>query len=110
MNIGIDILDVDEFKENILANINACERIYNLVESNNSAQKLASIFAIKEATFKALSLNSPWNFKELEVLHDSQGKPFIKFQGSLSLLNQKSKIDLSVSHTSKIVVAVVIII
>ena len=74
---------------------------------------LSNNFACKEAFSKALGLGfsdgiSP---KEIEILRDTQGKPYIHLSGNAKKLNNKldiQKINVSVTDTSNLSTAFVI--
>ena len=75
---------------------------------------LARRFAAKEAFAKALGtgMRSPVNFKSIEVIHDTMGKPKIKTLPELTLLVKSYDIKhchLSISDEKNIAVAFVIL-
>ena len=65
---------------------------------NNSAQHLAGIFAVKEATMKALGKTGKEQFKKIEVKHLKSGAPRLTFKRSC----------VSISHDKNTAIAVVI--
>ena len=105
---GMDIIEIprikksiEEIGENFLKKIYTEKEIqYCESKKVQKYQHYAARFAAKEAIFKAISpslkdkYEIPWN--QVEVVNDSQGRPYIKF------LNKKVDglvdIDISISH------------
>jgi len=110
MNIGIDIEEVARFDKYVKDKA-SLKRIFSGVEisyslpKKNPSQHLAARFAAKEAVWKALSSSD----KKLSVINISiknadSGKPEVYIK------NKKyKKIDVSLSHTKKYVVAVAVV-
>lgn len=75
-------------------------------------QHYAARFAAKEAVFKAISktLNRKYDitWKDIEVLNDETGRPYIKL--SEQFANKIEDIDISISHCKEYAVANVVII
>jgi holo-[acyl-carrier protein] synthase len=109
---GVDIIEVrriknaiDKYGQSFLKRIFTDKELKNAQEHNSLYQHLAGRFAAKEAVFKALG-KATLNFKDLEVINDSEGKPLC------SLLNynqDKFKIHISISHIKNYAVANAII-
>ena len=109
IKIGIDIVNInrisnliDKFDIEKLKFLNKDE-IYT-----QSPQSVAGIFAAKEAFSKALGtgIGREFSFKDISILKDKKGKPFIKINSS------KIKIkncDLSISHDGNFAIAAVIV-
>ena len=75
------------------------------------AQSVAAAFCAKEAFGKALGCGiSGFGMREVEVLHDSNGKPYIKLTGRAKQLAdiRKLSFELSLTHTKSYAVAVVV--
>ena len=117
---GIDIIEVVRIKNNIETNQEKfLNRIYTSKEIEyceskkmNKYQSYAGKFAAKEAIFKAIStfLNNKFQveWKDLEVLNNSDGKPFVCINNKIEEI-KKCKIDISISHTSTMAVASVVL-
>lgn len=117
---GIDIIEIQRIKDSIEStNGNFCKRVYTEKEieycENKKMQKYqhyAARFAAKEAVFKAISVKLTdkysINWKDIEILNDTNGKPFV------TILNNKLKeiedIDISISHCKEYAVANAVII
>ena len=120
--IGTDIVSVNRIK-NLLKNKNFINRIFNEKEIlkckkiNNSSNCYAKRFAAKEAFSKALGtgISNGINFKEIVILNNKSGKPFISIIGKTKEIlkkkfkKKKSKISLSLSDEKKYAVAFVTI-
>ncbi|SMD32193.1 holo-[acyl-carrier protein] synthase [Reichenbachiella faecimaris] len=117
--IGTDLVDIKRFDKK-LANPQFVDLIFTIKEIDyclsrkNSAESFAARFAAKEAYMKALG--SGWtkeaNFKEIEIIKDNQGKPFIQLHGESKVHFEKShlkEIFVSLSHTTASASAFVII-
>ncbi len=87
----------DERIEKHIGDKDFLERIFQPSEiHNNNARKLSGIFALKEAVFKALEIQSN-NWFEIEVVYKTSGKPTIKLSDAVTPKGLIS-IDCSVSH------------
>ncbi|MDD5018988.1 MAG: holo-ACP synthase [Candidatus Omnitrophica bacterium] len=107
---GIDIVEIKKLKKaverwgDIFLN-----RVYTSKELAYSRSKryplqhLAARFAAKEAIFKALGNSPRLNFKDIEIINDTNGRPFCRIR------NRKSSIALSLSHTDNYAVACAIL-
>lgn len=120
--IGIDIVDIDKFKR-----IACGKRGKEFVSSNFTAGeiahaasygikpfcplRLASLFAAKEAAFKALSTG--WTAgKDIEVIHEKSGAPKLTLKVNIKKIAKKMKMGkalVSLSFTDCHAVAVVIL-
>jgi holo-[acyl-carrier-protein] synthase len=110
MNIGVDIEEIKRFEKYVkdkdyLERVFAEDEISYCMPKKNPAQHLAARFAAKEAVWKALSTkNKKLIIGDISIKNTASGKPevFIK--------NKKyKKIDVSLSHAEKYVVAVALV-
>ena len=111
--IGTDIIEVQRISYLICKyNQRFTNRIFTKLEREYCQSKktpevhYSGRFAAKEAVYKAI--NSPskelfQNFKSIEVLQDTDGKPVVTLHSYL-----KYKIDVSISHTNSHAVAMAI--
>lgn len=116
---GIDIIEIDRIKQSIEESEGKfCDRVFTLKEieycESKKMQKFqhyAARFAAKEAVFKAISqlLKSKFDieWKEIEVLNDESGRPYINLLKKDISINE---IDISISHCNTYAVASVVII
>lgn len=115
---GIDVIEVSRIENNIKKfGDSFLKRIYTdkeieYCESKNvqKYQSYAGRFAAKEAVFKAISafLNNKFEieWKDIEVLNDKNGRPFVNYLGKdIGALN----IDISISHVDSLAIANVIV-
>lgn len=117
--IGIDIDKPERFDDDQLLNRIAFEEEIQHVHkarcTSLRSQRIASLFSVKEAVMKALGLgkDSGVSFKDIKMLHDESGKPFVVLYGrAKKQMEEKFKdknIEISLSHTPEIVVAVAVI-
>ena len=117
---GTDIIEISRVKESIEStNERFCERVYTEKEreycENKKMQKYqhyAARFSAKEAIFKAISdeLDNKFeiNWKDIEILNDEKGRPYV------NILNNKIQniedIDISLSHCKEYAIANVVVI
>jgi len=119
---GIDIIEISRIKNAVIRwKDSFLKRIFTENEINYSQarkfsyQHLAARFAAKEAVLKAIGDSSihQINLREVEVLNDKSGKPFIRLSGAAKKIKEKRKISdiiISMSHTHKLAVASAILI
>ena len=118
---GTDIIEIDRIK-NSIENIGEkfIEQIYTkkeieYCESKNKAkyQHYAARFSSKEAIFKAVSklLKNKYEltWKNVEVLNDENGRPYINFINT-NIGEIIEDIDISISHCKLYAVATVVLI
>lgn len=114
---GVDIIEIDRIKQSIEETDGKfCERIYTQKEIEyceskkmQKYQHYAARFAAKEAVLKAISqlLESKFDieWKEIEVLNDEEGRPFVNLlKKDISI----DEIDISISHCKTYAVASVV--
>ena len=112
LEVGVDIIEIDRI-EAAAANPRFLDRVYTGAERDrcltrkNAAEELAGRFASKEAVIKCLGRRVPW--KEIEILNEPSGKPYVTLYGSASRLANGRRIVLSISHCRSYAVAVAIL-
>lgn len=116
---GIDIIEIDRIKKCIEPlDDKFRERVYTekeirYCESKNKQkyQHYAARFAGKEAVVKAISstLKNKYeiSWKEIEILNDETGKPYVKLPEENT--KEIEDIDISISHCKQYAVANVVI-
>lgn len=117
---GTDIIEIERVKSSIEdTDGKFCERVYTKKEIEyceskkmQKYQHYAARFAAKEAVFKAISktLNGKYDitWKDIEVLNDENGRPYIKL--SERFLNKIEDIDISISHCKEYAIANVVVV
>ena len=127
IGIGIDILNLTRISDIIKRyDKKFINRIYGKKEIQalqnkfkNSDNYFGKRFAAKEATWKALSpmRGEGLFFKEIEILNDTNGMPYLLFSGKSKkyiekkekILNAKLRFDISISDDNPFVIAFVVI-
>ena len=127
IGIGTDILNLNRFKKIIdKYDQKFINRIYGINEIqistnklNNSTNYFGKRFSAKEAAWKALSPNRGDGllFKEIEILNDFNGKPYLFFSGNTKKYIQKKeknlkaelRFDISISDDTPFVIVFVMI-
>ena len=105
---GIDIVRLADFAQSLEQGGDTfLQRIFHPTEAAGaSLQRLAGVFAAKEAAFKALGLpKGDWH--ALEIRHDNEGKPSIVLALSVDMEGLLS-CDVSISHSGDYAVASVV--
>lgn len=117
-SIGVDITEIERINDLIkrygnrfLKRVFTDKEIEYCNKKATAASSYAARFATKEAVFKAtgLGLNQGMSWRDIEVLNDQNGKPFIKLSGiTREKLNGK-KIHLSLSHSKGLAISMVVV-
>jgi len=119
--IGTDVVEVKRIKEALhkhgialAKKILTPQELITYRKTEGKENFLAKRFAAKEAFAKALGtgMRSPVNFKSIEVVHDTLGKPKIKTVPELTLLVKSHNIKhchLSISDEKNIAAAFVVL-
>ena len=118
--VGIDMVDVERMAKSIGKDSGFREMVFSADEiaycesKTNKFEHYAARFAAKEAFFKALGTGwtDDTHFNEVEVIHDTQGKPGIKLSGStLDTVRPIgiSNILVSLTHIKTVASAIVIL-
>lgn len=111
--VGVDIVEIHRIASAIRRYSNAflnriyteSEQEYCLSRSSKSIayQGLAARFAAKEAVFKALGISGKgMRWKDIEILNEANGKPFVKLHGELLESSKELGIEtvmISLSHS-----------
>ncbi len=111
--IGFDIQEVDKIKngKKLLEKI-ALESEIQYIQKFKCDYKMriATLWAVKEAVFKALN-DCVDSYKEIELCHKENGAPYILLHGQTKSNFEKlggKNIEISISHQKNIVGAVCI--
>ena len=110
MKVGIDVLEIKRVKSILkLEKIFTEKEIQYFNKFKNKEEHIAGTFCAKEAVFKCLNLKLLVH-KEIEILHDENNKPYVKFYGKTKeyFLKNFKEIEISISHTKKTATAVAI--
>lgn len=113
--IGIDIIEVERIKqmmekygEKFFKRILTDNEIDYCKSFVNAELHFAGRFASKEAYSKAIGtgISRDFKWKDIEILNDKKGKPYIKHIAENGF--SKDKYEISISHTKGYACAVVI--
>ena len=112
LGIGTDIIEVDRIQKAIerwgsgfLNHVFTGEEIQYAQKHKSPAQHFAARFAAKEAVYKAIGNKPDLGWKDLQILNDSQGKPYCVVRNK----KFRNKILISMSHTQNYAVASAIV-
>ncbi|MBI4233382.1 MAG: holo-ACP synthase [Chloroflexi bacterium] len=105
---GVDLVKLEEFRMSLQRGGEAfVHRLFHPSEARGaSIERLAGIFAVKEAAYKALGLPRG-NWHVLEVRHSDEGRPSITFAPEYDASHVVS-CDVSISHSGEYIVACVV--
>ena len=107
--IGIDVVDIERFRESIDRTPGLREKLFTQAEASKPIASLAARFAAKEALYKALSPSHGLSWQEAEVINFENGKPVFLFRGAIADLVDGVQVHLSLSHDGGIASAMVIL-
>jgi holo-[acyl-carrier protein] synthase len=119
--IGIDLVEngriekiIEKWGSKFLQRVFSDEEIQYCGKHVQSSIHYGARFAAKESFLKALGigLGRGVKFKDIEVMHDKNGKPDLVLWGGAKAQTEKkkiTKIHLSLTHTKKYATAVVIL-
>ncbi len=116
IGLGVDIVDVRRMRSLISGKrggsfISKTFTRKEIAYSKGNAEKLAAIFAAKEAAFKAFCTG--WvDGKMVEVVHGRNGAPSMRLHGEMEKLAKKRKAGrmlVSISRTECCAIAAVVI-
>ena len=111
MGIGIDVVDIERFRQTLERTPALCARLFTPTERALPLASLAARFAAKEALAKALGAPAGLQWHDCEVANDSDGRPVFELQGTVrarAVALRAHSIHLSLSHDAGIASAVVV--
>ena len=116
--IGIDLVEVDRFTldEKFISRIADEEEIgYINSAPALSLQRLAALWAVKEAVIKALNLGGTGvSFRDIKLCHEETGKPYVELFGKakqeMDAFHYGKRVEVSLSHTKNYSTAIAIIV
>lgn len=114
LGVGTDIVEIQRMEKSI-ENTGFLKKYFTEKENEffllkkYSPQSIAATFAAKEAVSKAFGTGfRGFSLKDIEILRDNLGKPYINLYNEAKKLSNGAKLHLSLSHTSKNAVAFVV--
>lgn len=82
----------------------------NYDNKKNYIKKIASNLCVKEAFFKSISSQIElYKFRDVEILRDSNGKPYINLYNELEKFNKIFNIHVTISNEKDIVTSFVVL-
>lgn len=105
LRVGCDIISISAFRKRLNeAGDLLPDRIFHPSERTGATvERLAGLFAAKEAAFKALDMPTG-NWQQMCIDHEASGAPIIRF---MELQPGVKEITLSISHSDDYAFAVV---
>lgn len=117
MQVGIDTIELFRLEE-VAGNNNKLEKMFTKNEIDyfnkfsNKLERIAGFFCAKESFAKALKSGIGKNFSllDIEILHENSGAPYVNIiNKSLKERLAGKEIELSISHSSTLAMAICII-
>lgn len=111
VGIGVDLVDLKRFEAQLKKNPNLLDRVFHTVEKTYSPKQLAGSWAAKEAVIKAVGDIEGIHLREISVVRDSLGKPWLNAEGATARRLTEAgiaKLHLSLSHEGPMLVAYVV--
>lgn len=105
LRTGCDIVHIPRFKKIISRTPSMRRRIFLPQEEKDaSPERLAGIFAAKEAVMKALGI-SAGRWHDIKVSYKKGGKPYINLSKNV---RRKYGVDISIAHDGEYAIAFVV--
>jgi holo-[acyl-carrier protein] synthase len=117
-SVGIDLIQtarvkkaLDLWGDKFAAKILGDEEMQIFNTRFNKVHFLAGRFAAKEAVIKAMGgiVPPPVFFRQIQILNDSGGKPYVHFDNSIKKQIMDKEIKLSLTHEREVAGAVAIL-
>jgi len=117
MEMGVDIIEIERIDRILKKYPNFRSKIFSDREIAYCEKKkypsphYAARFAAKESVMKALGTGwvEPLRWRDLEIVDEPSGKPFVNLKGKSRLVGEKmgiKKITVSISHCKAYAVAI----
>jgi len=107
--IGIDVVDIERFKESLDRTPGLLERLFTPQERQLPLASLAARFAAKEALAKAIGAPMGLHWHDAEVIKTANGAPSFLLRDSVDRAVGGAKVHLSLSHDAGIASALVVV-
>ena len=117
-SIGVDLAEIDRISEMVERyGERFVRRVFTATEIAYCQRKAvpsasyAARFAAKEAVLKAtgVGLNLGMHWREVEVVNDAHGRPSVRLYGEAARRLAGKSLHLSLSHSHKMAVAMVVV-
>ena len=108
--IGTDIVKTERFKATKESFLRYTFTEKELEEAKGSINTLAGKYAAKEAASKAFGTGfRGFGLKDVEILKDELGKPYVILHGNVGEKYSHMKINVSISHEKEYAIAFAVI-
>lgn len=115
--VGIDIVDnnrikkiLDKNRDSFYNRIFTGKEIQYIVSKNNDHKTVAGLFSVKESISKAVGTGiGKLSWKDVEIYHDKNGKPGVKYETANKFLEGIESIEISISHEKEYAISTAII-
>jgi holo-[acyl-carrier protein] synthase len=111
VGIGIDVVDIERFRETLERTPGLRERLFTASERALPPASLAARFAAKEALAKALGAPAGLHWHDCEIVKDAEGRPVFSLRGTVAdraAQQRAGTLHLSLSHDAGIASAMVV--
>ena len=111
VGVGVDLVDITRFEEQVAKAPGLLERLFTATERNASMKTMAGRFAAKEALIKALGGSDGVSWQEVEITKNASGKPEIQTTAETAKAVAAAgvkKLHLSISHDGGMAIAMVV--
>ncbi len=115
---GCDLVPVDRLRAACERHPSMLDRLFSPLEQSGADaadarrwERLAGVFAAKEAALKALGTGMRVAFRDVEVHHDAMGRPLLALRGEAELVAARigaGRVHVSISHSGGFAMATVI--
>lgn len=117
MQVGIDIVEIERFKEvdfkKFIEKYLTEKEMEHLLKKTNKYETIAGMFACKEAVLKAfkIGIGKGIKLKEIEILYNDDIPSINKNETILRLMKERNltDIDISISHSDTDAIAICVI-
>ncbi len=115
IQVGIDLLNnnrIEKMKSNptLMNKLFTEEELKYSKRRNDYNGTIAGLFCSKEAFLKAIKKGiDNYSFKDIEILHDEFGAPYIALHNELYDLYKDKNISVSISHDGDYTTSIVLI-
>ncbi len=110
MKTGIDIENISRMNEKLLEKIALPSEIEYVRSFKSQNEHIASLWCVKEAVVKLIG-DKTISFLDIELTHEPSGRPKIVLHGKAKTKFDEfdeTQIDVSISHTNEIAIAIVV--
>jgi holo-[acyl-carrier protein] synthase len=111
VGIGVDIVDIARLESALRRTPALASRLFTDAERGGGPASLAACFAAKEAAAKALGAPPGLRWADVEITHNSAGRPLLAARGTVAEAAARRGVlhwHLSITHDGGLSVAMVV--